>query len=155
VRTLLVGIIIIIIIMIAPFFSPVVIAQNSDNAAAVAIRKVIDDQQTAWNRHDLEAFMTGYWNSPDLTFFSGAHESKGWQAAIDRYKKNYQGAGHEMGKLEFANLRIEILGPEAAFVRGEFHLIMSDGKTPHGLFTLVFRKFPDGWKIIHDHSSGE
>ena len=154
-RTLLVGIIIIIIIMIAPFFSPVVIAQNSDNAAAVAIRKVIDDQQTAWNRHDLEAFMTGYWNSPDLTFFSGAHESKGWQAAIDRYKKNYQGAGHEMGKLEFANLRIEILGPEAAFVRGEFHLIMSDGKTPHGLFTLVFRKFPDGWKIIHDHSSGE
>jgi ketosteroid isomerase-like protein len=151
VRTLLVGI----IIMIAAFFSPVVIAQNSDNAAAVAIRKVIDDQQTAWNRHDLEAFMTGYWNSPDLTFFSGAHESKGWQAAIDRYKKNYQGAGHEMGRLEFANLRIEILGPEDAFVRGEFHLIMSDGKTPHGLFTLVFRKFPDGWKIIHDHSSGE
>jgi hypothetical protein len=47
----------------------------------------------------------------DLTFFSGGHESKGWQAALDRYKKNYQGAGHEMGKLEFANLRIEMLGP--------------------------------------------
>ena len=117
--------------------------------------KLIEDQQAAWNRHDLEAFMSGYWNSPELTFFSGAHESKGWQAALDRYKKNYQGAGHEMGKLEFANLRIEMLGPEAAFVRGEFHLTMSDGKTPHGLFTLVFRKFPDGWKIIHDHSSGE
>jgi uncharacterized protein (TIGR02246 family) len=131
------------------------VAQNANDADRVAIRKVIEDQQTAWNRRDLEAFMSGYWNSPELTFFSGAHESKGWQAALDRYKKNYQGVGHEMGKLEFANLRIEMLGPEAAFVRGEFHLTMSDGKTPHGLFTLVFRKFPDGWKIVHDHSAGE
>ena len=118
-----------------------------------AIQRVIDDQQSAWNRHDLEGFMAGYWNSPDLTFFSGARESKGWQAALDRYAKNYRGSGHEMGKLEFTTLRIEMLGPESAFVRGEFHLTMSDGKTPHGLFTLVFRKFPEGWKIIHDHSS--
>jgi len=130
-------------------------AQNSDDPSRTAIRNVLENQQAAWNRHDLDAFMAGYWNSPELTFFSGAHESKGWQAALDRYKKNYQGAGHEMGKLEFANLRIEMLGPEAAFVRGEFHLAMSDGKTPHGLFTLIFRKSPDGWKIVHDHSAGE
>lgn len=119
------------------------------------VRQVIVKQQDAWNHGDLEAFMTGYWNSPELTFFSGAHESKGWQAALDRYKKSYQSAGHEMGKLEFANLRIETLGSDAAFVRGEFHLTMSDGKTPHGLFTLIFRKFPDGWKIVHDQSAGE
>ncbi len=120
-----------------------------------AIGQVIADQQAAWNRHDLEGFMAGYWNSPELTFFSGAHEFKGWQAALDRYKQTYQGAGREMGRLEFTNLRVEMLGSEAAFVRGEFHLTMSDGKTPHGLFTLVFRKFPDGWKIVHDHSAGE
>jgi len=129
--------------------------QDAGDAARAAIRKVIEEQQMAWNRKDLEGFMAGYWNSPELTFFSGAHESKGWQAAIDRYKKNYQGPGHAMGKLEFANLRIEMLGPDAAFVRGEFHLTMSDGKTPHGLFTLIFKKFPDGWRIVHDHSSGE
>ena len=125
------------------------------DAGPQAIRKVIEDQQAAWNRQDLEGFMAGYWNSSELTFFSGAHESKGWQAALDRYKKTYQGAGHEMGKLEFSNLRIEMLGPDAAFVRGEFHLTMTDGKTPHGLFTLVFRRFPGGWKIVHDHSAGE
>ncbi|HEY4840673.1 MAG TPA: nuclear transport factor 2 family protein [Terriglobales bacterium] len=129
--------------------------QETSDRARTAIRKVMEEQQAAWNRHDLEGFMAGYWNSPELTFFSGAHESKGWQAALDRYKKNYQGAGHEMGKLEFANLRIEMLGPEAAFVRGEFHLTMPDGKTPHGLFTLIFREFPEGWKIVHDHSAGE
>src|ERR1700675_1490471 len=127
----------------------------SSPASAEEIRQVIVQQQDAWNRGDLEGFMSGYWNSPDLTFFSGAHESKGWQAAIDRYKKNYQAPGHEMGKLEFSNLGIEMLAADAAFVRREFHLTMSDGKAPHGLFTLIFRKFPEGWKIVHNHSAGE
>jgi len=131
------------------------IGQDADDVARTAIRKMIEQQQAAWNRKDLEAFMSGYWNSPDLTFFSGAREAKGWQAALDRYKKAYQGAGHEMGRLEFANLRIEMLCPDAAFVRGEFRLTMSDGKKPQGLFTLILRKFPEGWKIVHDHSAGE
>ena len=120
-----------------------------------AIARVLQQQADAWNRHDLDGFMAGYWNSPELTFFSGARETKGWQAAFDHYKSSYQASGREMGKLEFSNLRIEPLGPDAAFVRGEFHLTMSDGKAPHGLFTLVLRKFPDGWKIVHDHSAGE
>jgi ketosteroid isomerase-like protein len=127
----------------------------SSRKGETAITQVLEEQVAAWNRGDLEAFMAGYWNSPELTFFSGAHESKGWLAALDRYKKTYQGAGHQMGKLEFSNLRIQMLGRDSAFVRGEFHLAMSDGKTPHGLFTLIFRKFPEGWKIVHDHSAGE
>jgi ketosteroid isomerase-like protein len=131
------------------------VGEGRSQGAESAITNVLQEQTNAWNRHDLEAFMAGYWNSPELTFFSGVHESKGWQAALDRYKKTYQGAGHEMGKLEFSNLRIETLGPDSALVRGEFHLTMSDGKTPHGLFTLIFRKFPEGWKIVHDHSVGE
>jgi ketosteroid isomerase-like protein len=120
-----------------------------------AVEHVLRTQQRAWNRHDLEGFMAGYWNSPELTFFSGANENKGWQAAMDRYRAKYSGPGKEMGKLEFSNLRIETLGADAAFVRGSWLLTMPDGKTPHGLFTLVFRKFPDGWKIIHDHTSAE
>jgi ketosteroid isomerase-like protein len=141
------------LLLLIPFTLLAVFAK-SQNAPA-AIRQVLETQQAAWNRGDLDAFMAGYSNSPDLTFFSGAHESQGWQAALDRYKKNYQGVRREMGKLEFRNLRIEMLNADSAFVRGEFHLTMSDGKTPHGLFTLVFRKFPEGWKIVHDHSSGE
>ena len=119
----------------------------------VAVEHVLRTQQDAWNRHDLEAFMAGYWNSPALTFFSGAKETSGWQGTLDRYRASYTSPGHEMGKLDFSDLRVEILGPEAAFVRGAWQLTLSDGKTPHGRFTLVFRKFPDGWKIIHDHTS--
>jgi len=126
-------------------------ASSEDPKASV--RNVLIAQQDAWNRHDLDAFMAGYWDSPDLTFFSGARQIHGWQQALDRYKSTYTGSGHEMGKLAFANLQIEPLGKEAAFVSGEYHLTMPDGKTPHGLFTLVFRKFPNGWKIVHDHTS--
>ena len=82
-----------------------------------AIEQVLHTQQDAWNRHDLDAFMSGYWNSPDLTFFSDAKETSGWQATVDRYKATYDSPGHKMGKLDFSDLRIEILGPEAAFVR--------------------------------------
>ena len=120
---------------------------------ARAVERVLHKQQEAWNRHDLEGFMRGYWHSPELTFFSGGTERNGWEATMERYLANYSSPGHEMGKLEFSGLRVEVLGQEAAFVRGAWKVTMSDGKTPHGLFTLVFRKFPDGWKIIHDHTS--
>jgi beta-aspartyl-peptidase (threonine type) len=60
-----------------------------------------------------------------------------------------------MGNLAFSSLRVEPIGADAAFVRGAWRLTKADGKTPHGLFTLIFRKFPEGWKIIHDHTSAE
>jgi ketosteroid isomerase-like protein len=128
-------------------------AQNLQSTTATAVLQVLERQQEAWNHHDLESFMSGYWKSPELTFFSGAKISSGWQATIERYRKRYQSEGREMGKLEFSDLKVEALAPDAAFVRGAWLLTMSDGKTPHGLFTLIFRKFPDGWKIIHDHTS--
>lgn len=128
-------------------------ARTAESSGSSEIEHVLRTQQDAWNRHDLEGFMTGYWNSPQLTFFSGATEREGWQATLDRYRSVYASPGHEMGKLEFSGLRIEMLGADAAFARGAWRLTMPDGKTPHGLFTLVFRRFPQGWKIVHDHTS--
>ena len=120
-----------------------------------AIRKVLQSQVDAWNRHDLEGFMAGYWDSPNLTFFSGATETQGWQATLERYRKKYQAPDAAMGKLEMTDIRVELLGPQGAFVRGRWHLTMSNGKEPKGLFTLVFREFPEGWRIVHDHTSSE
>ena len=140
-------------IFTAPFLllTPNSAANPSGNAQA-AIRQVLEKQVEAWNRQDLDAFMQGYWHSPELTFFSGATENRGWDAALERYRKAYQSEGRQMGKLAFSDLQIESLSPAAAFVRGSFHLSMPDGKQPHGIFTLVFRKFPEGWRIIHDHT---
>jgi ketosteroid isomerase-like protein len=142
-----------ILLFMLPIIALTTIGQTTHADSEAAIEQVLRTQQEAWNHHDLEGFMAGYWNSPDLTFFSDAHERKGWQATLDRYRAAYASPGHEMGKLDFSGLRIEMLGTDAAFVRGTWHLTMPDGKTPHGLFTLVFRKFPEGWKIVHDLTS--
>jgi beta-aspartyl-peptidase (threonine type) len=128
-------------------------AQDSNPQVKSAVQEVLQRQQDAWNRHDLEGFMAEYWNSPELTFFSGAKVTSGWQATIERYRQTYQSEGHEMGKLEFSDLNIQVLSLDSAFVRGAWRLTMPDGKTPHGLFTLILRRFPDGWKIAHDHTS--
>jgi hypothetical protein len=63
------------------------LAQNSQSTIEPAVQSVLQRQQEAWNRHDLESFMSGYWNSPELTFFSGAKISSGWQATIARYRE--------------------------------------------------------------------
>ncbi len=126
------------------------------NGGTREIQKLLQLQVAAWNRGDLDAFMVGYLHSPELTFFSNDSEAHGWQATLDRYKQRYQGEGRSMGQLDFKELRVEMLGPDAAFVRGQWHLKMPDGKEPQGMFTLVMRKFPgEGWKIVHDHSSGK
>jgi beta-aspartyl-peptidase (threonine type) len=122
-------------------------------SAAAEIRALLDAQVAAWNAGKLEEFMDGYWRSPDLTFFSAGRKLSGWDATIERYRKTYQAEGKEMGNLVFFDLDIQQLGPNAAVVRGRWELTLSDGKKPGGLYTLIFRRFKEGWKIVHDHTS--
>lgn len=124
-------------------------------AAESAIRNMLMEQVQAWNRGDLNGFMNGYWNSPRLTFYSNGTETEGWQSTLDRYKQRYQGKSKAMGKLDFRQLNITVLCANAAFVRGQWSLAMSDGKNPHGVFTLVLRNIGDRWQIVHDHTSGQ
>jgi ketosteroid isomerase-like protein len=123
-----------------------------DASKKAQIMEVLNKQVEAWNRRDLEGFMRGYWRSTDLTFYSGGTPLSGWQSTLDRYRQRYQSEGREMGHLDFSDLQIEGLGSDAAFVRGKWHLKMTAGEAG-GLFTLIFRRFSDGWKIVHDHTS--
>jgi beta-aspartyl-peptidase (threonine type) len=114
------------------------------------VRKVMDAQVAAWNKKDLDGYMAGYWKSPQLTFYGGKQITGGWQETLDRYRKKYR--ADNMGTLTFEELSIEPLGDTAALARGRWKLQFSDGKSAEGLFTVIFRKLPEGWKIIHDHS---
>jgi ketosteroid isomerase-like protein len=135
-------------------------SENEPSAEARAqleqgIKHVLVSQVEAWNHGNLENYMEGYWRSPDLTFFSGATVTKGWQPTLERYRQRYQAAGKEMGHLEFQDLDIDLLSRRSAVVTGKWRLTMSDGKQPHGLFTLIFKRMPEGWRIVHDHTSAE
>ena len=130
-------------------------SQTKNEKAETRIRKVMSDQMDAWNRGDIEAFMEGYWNSPELKFVSGDRVTKGWQPTLDNYKKSYDSKA-KMGVLKFTILDVNIVSNDAAIVLGSWALDrVVDGKKddPHGKFTLIFRKFKDGWKIVHDHTS--
>ena len=120
--------------------------------AKAAIQKVLDDQVVAWNKGDLEGFMAGYWKSPALNLFSGGTKTAGWQATIERYRKKYQGEGKEMGKLAFKEISIDMIGADHAFVRGRWHLTLTK-ESVGGLYTLLMKKMPEGWRIVHDHTS--
>jgi beta-aspartyl-peptidase (threonine type) len=117
------------------------------------VRKVLDAQVAAWNKGDLEKFMAGYWKSPKLSFFSGKDKTHGWEATLARYRKRYQEKDAEMGRLTFREIEVDVLAADAAVVRGRWQLVRKKDK-PGGLFTVVFKKLLDGWRIVHDHTSG-
>ena len=133
--------------------APVPGASPAPAADAAAVRSVLDAQVEAWNRGDLEGFMATYWRSPDLVFCSGATVTKGWDDTLARYRKRYQSEGREMGRLRFDSIEILPLGEDAALARGAWHLVMADGKEPHGLFTLLLRRLDGAWRIVYDHTS--
>ena len=116
-----------------------------------AIGGVLSAQQTAWNRGDVDAFVAGYWHSPELTFSGSSGVARGWDGVLARYNKNYPDRA-AMGELDFSELEFRFLGPDAALVLGRWHL-KREKDDVGGVFTLVWQRFPDGWKIIHDHTS--
>jgi beta-aspartyl-peptidase (threonine type) len=120
---------------------------------AAEVRAVWNTQVEAWNRGDLDGFMTGYWNSPDLVFFSNKAETRGWQQTLDRYRATYKAEGRQMGTLDFPQLEFKVLGLEAVLARGQWRLKMPDGKELTGMTSVTFQKLSEGWRIVHDHSS--
>ncbi len=127
-------------------------AASSDEQAQ-SIRTVLNAQQTAWNRGDIPAFLEGYWNSPELTFAGSDGIVRGYDGLLARYRRSYPDK-QTMGELDFSGLEIRPLGPTAALVLGQWHLKRQAGDVG-GVFSLVFRRFPDGWRIIHDHTSAQ
>jgi len=144
--------------------APLAPAQSAEQAAAEAadetgIRAAIKAQSEAWNRADIPTFMQAYEDSPDTTFI-GLTLRKGFQPIRDRYLLNYT-TPEQMGKLSFNDLDIRLLPDscgktEYAIVTGKFHLERTahgEAKKDDGIFSLVWRKGPQGWKIIVDHTS--
>jgi ketosteroid isomerase-like protein len=115
------------------------------------ITRLLTEQSAAWNRGDIPAFMSGYWKSPELRFASGGNVTRGWQPTLERYQKSYPDKA-AMGQLAFTELEITSLGADSANAFGRWRLTR-EKDSPSGLFTLTLRRFPEGWRIIQDHTS--
>ena len=115
------------------------------------IRRVLETQQTAWNGGDIDQFMDGYARAGSTTFVSEDTVTRAWETVRQRYRKKYSDRA-AMGRLTFLDVEVKLLGKDAAVVLGRWHLQRAHDQ-PHGRFTLIFRRLPEGWRIVHDHTS--
>jgi uncharacterized protein (TIGR02246 family) len=115
------------------------------------IQSVLSAQQDAWNRGDIDQFMNGYARSASTVFISEDEVRRGWETVRDRYHMRYSDRA-KMGTLSFSEIEVTMLSPDAAAVLGRWKL-KRENDEPHGRFTLIFRRLPEGWRIVHDHTS--
>ena len=126
-------------------------APTQTQNATAQIRSVLRAQQEAWNRGDIDAFMNGYARSASTVFVSEDTIRRGWETVRERYRKKYSDRA-KMGTLTFSDLEIALFSPDAAVALGRWRLERAKDR-PHGRFTLIFKRLPEGWRIVHDHTS--
>jgi ketosteroid isomerase-like protein len=125
--------------------------RSETNDPVAQIRAALHDQQDAWNRGDIDAFMNGYARSGSTVFISEDTITRGWETVRDRYRQKYSSQTN-MGKLTFSELEITPLSSDAAVAVGHWQLQRAKDQ-PHGRFTLIFKRLPEGWRIVLDHTS--
>lgn len=135
------------------YIAPEALKQMRDNnrISLREIHAVLAWQVQAWNDGDLVRFMRGYWHDDSTLFASGGNVARGWQAMLARYQRGYP-TREKMGQLEFTIYKTEMMGEDYARVLGQWKLTVGS-TTPQGLFTLILRRFEEGWRIVHDHTS--
>ena len=137
-------------------FAPIISAtgvrtEPSKASVVVQIRSLLRAQQAAWNRGDIDGFMAGYAHSGSTIFVSQGEVRRGCEAVRTRYLKKYSDRA-KMGTLTFYDLEITPLSKDAAFAIGRWELKRAEDR-PHGRFTLILRRLPEGWRIVLDHTS--
>jgi ketosteroid isomerase-like protein len=137
-----------IFVFVLCFISIAVTAQSKDEAAML---KVLDDQNAAWNRGDIDGFMKGYWENDSLMFVGKSGVTYGWTNTLNNYKKGYPDTA-AMGKLTFTNIKVQRLSKKYYFIVGKWYLKRSIGDVS-GHYNLLMEKIDGRWVIIADHSS--
>ncbi len=134
------------------FMAMTVFAASEQSAnAPTQIRSVLQAQQDAWNRGDIDGFMNGYARSASTVFISEDTIRRGWQTVRDLYRKKYSSRA-KMGTLTFSDLEITLLSSDWAMASGRWKLKRANDQ-PHGRFTLILKRLLAGWRIVHDHTS--
>ena len=129
-------------------WTPLLLAQGEE------IRAMLAKSEAMWNRGDLVAFVSDYEDAPETTFIGREVVRGGTKAILERYRRRYPNRD-AMGTLTFSEIETRSLAPGLILATGKYDLkrTAAGGGDASGRFTLVIRKTPAGWKIIHDHSS--
>jgi len=128
--------------------TPVHVSPKSEQAA---ILNVVQRMEAAWNRGDFRGYMAGFKN-PDVVFVSGGKFQDGWQGTLDHYVRDYGGSAERRGRLHFYNMKVDVLGPDAAMLVGQYRLERG-ARVTEGVNTRLFRRVRGHWLITMNHVS--
>lgn len=133
-------------------------AQNSSEMFTATrqqldVAKVVLEQQDAWNKGDLDAYLSHYKDAPDTQAVL-ATLVRGVDNIRAAYKANFPNKD-SMGGIEDSEVEVRGLGDNFALATGKYHLSRSRkaGGDVDGTFTEVFEKTSAGWKIIFSEST--
>lgn len=124
---------------------------QTENKIISTIEKAMHAQELAWNKGDIEGFMSSYWNSDSLKFIGKNGITFGWQSTLDNYKKSYPDKA-TMGELTFSIVSVELLSENNCYVIGSWNLKRKKGDVG-GFYTLLWKKIKGQWVIVSDHTS--
>lgn len=138
------------LLLLISFYSFVLNAQTS--ADKKQILDILDRQTKAWNEGKVVEFMNGYWESDSLMYIGKSGVTYGYNATLEKYKKNYPDKS-TMGILKFDIIKVDFISRDACFIVGKWHLTRPKKGDVGGHYTLLWRKMKGKWVIVSDHSS--
>jgi ketosteroid isomerase-like protein len=115
---------------------------------------MLDASAGAWNRGDLDGFVSTYADDSATTFVSGGQVQRGFAWIRQNYAPRFA-PGARRDSLRFERFVARPLGREFTMVTARYVLFRGDSVTSSGPFTLILRRQGTGWKIIHDHTSSD
>ena len=126
-------------------------AQSRPPSPEAEIRALLDEYAAAWNPGDLDGHLAD--NADSITFMTGKGPITGKDKTAEALRRSFFRDGKPVQSLRFEQVTIRPLGPGHALVVGRF--ILNGGGEPErsGWFSTVWEQRPEGWRVIHDHSS--
>jgi ketosteroid isomerase-like protein len=118
---------------------------------AQQVYAVILDQINYWNVHDIERYMNTYWKSPDLLVVVEGEQIIGWAEMLAAYQRGFPNR-NEMGAVTLQRVKLQQISPEF-FLALSWYTFTKNTKNSYCTDTMIFRKLPEGWKIITSHAS--
>ena len=115
------------------------------------IQALLDESAAAWNRGDLDGHLAD--NADSITFMTGKGPIIGKDKTAEALRRSFFRDGKPVQALRFEEVAIRPLGARHALVVGRFVLTGGGEQERSGWFSTVWERRPEGWRVIHDHSS--
>jgi uncharacterized protein (TIGR02246 family) len=124
-------------------------AGTAGNEVADALNRMTDQ----WNAHNLEGYLTIFWDSPKLSVITDGSVTSGYRELYTSYQRSYSDLAI-MGKVEISSVKIRMVKADLALALSKWTFFFP--KTNHavaGVDTTYLRKFDFGWKIVTSHTT--